>query len=77
MYSSAEPRRPLKLVKVRIQFRLACLCAACEADPAFSLFKQQYPHKAEFDWSPRFRLIEQAKSLDDCELPKLKQTNNL
>ena len=38
--------------------------------PIFNLFEQQYPHKAEFDWSPRLRIVGEAKFWDLSELPQ-------
>ena len=41
------------------------------------VFKQQYSHKAEFDWSPRFRITQQAKCCNFSELPQPNLTKKL
>ena len=41
------------------------------------VFEEQYPQEAEFDWSPRLRLIGQAKCWDVSELPHSNQTKKL
>ena len=41
------------------------------------VLEKQCPHKAEFDWSPRFRLIGQAECEDVSELPQPNQTDKL